>query len=338
MSYTNENVDSSEKKNKFKSMILSQKKFNIQSLNLYFGLIILVVIFTILCNMRGTNFLSINNISNIIVQSSIISIVAIGASMIIIMGGIDLSVGSIVGFTAIISGLLINWGMPIWLACILGILLGLIIGLINGVGITYGKVPPFIMTLGMLGIVRGAALASNSGNGVSGFPFQLGRIASSTILGIPSFIVYVIVLYAIAIVVMTKTKFGRYVYSIGGNVRAAKLSGVNTRLIQLITYGLGGMFAAIGGILLLSRLLYADPNAGGGYELNVIAAVVIGGIGLSGGQGKIYNTLVGALILGILQAGLQMLNMSTFVQLMVIGIVIILAVYFDKRDERMAES
>ena len=314
-----------------------KKKINLHSLTLYIGAVLIFVVFTILCSFDGKNFISFENVTNIIVQSSIIAIVAIGSSVVVLTGGIDLSVGANAGFTGMVLGMLVVAGLPIWASCILSLAVGLGFGLLNGVGISFGKVPAFIMTLGMQGILRGASLAINDGMPVAGFPPELGDIANTTIFGLPIFIVYVLVLYVVMVVVMNKTKFGRYIYAIGGNVKAARLSGINTTAVEISAYCLTGVFSALGGIFLLSRLLYASPTAGTGYELDAIAAAVIGGIALSGGSGKIYNTLVGALILGTLKAGLQMLNVSSAIQQMAIGCVIILAVFFDKGQERKAE-
>ena len=304
---------------------------------LYFGVIAIIIGFTLLSWAVGINFLSRQNIGNILVQCSIIAIVGLGQSCVIITGGIDLSVGSMVGFTGIISAVLIRSGMPIWGAFLIGIVAGTSIGFINGLGVSYGKIPSFIMTLGMLGIVRGATLGASGNKPIAGFSQVILKLANTLILGIPSFIVFMGIIYIIMVIVMSRTIIGRYVYAIGGNVKAANLSGINTKLIGLIAYGLSGLFSSIAGVMLLSRLAYASPTAGEGYELNSIAAVVLGGIALSGGVGKIYNTLVGAVILSILKAGLQILNVSTYAQSIVIGVVIIIAVFLDKFKERRAE-
>lgn len=177
----------------------------------------------------------------------------------------------------------------------------------------------------------------NKGRPVSGFPETLGKITNTQLCGIPISIFYVFILYAIIILVMNRTRFGRHIYSLGGNPNAAKLSGVKIKRIEMYTYMLSGIFAALGGILLLSRLSYADPNAGSGYEMNAIASTVIGGIALSGGKGKIGNTLVGALILGSLTCGLQILNVPVYYQTIITGLAIVGAVYLDKAKERKAE-
>lgn len=307
------------------------------SFALYFGMLLIFAVFTFLCALRGIDFLTPTNISNIVVQSAITAVISIGASVVILSGGIDLSVGSVAAFVGMLMAFFVKSGIPIGFACVIGIMAGIIIGLINGLGISYAKIPALIMTLGMMSIARGGALAVNDGKPIANFPAELGLIANSTIFGIPIFVIYVLVFYAVMVMVMSKSKFGRHVYAIGGNEKAAVLSGVKVKSVSLAAYCIGGMFSAIGGVFLLSRLMYATPNAGSGYEMDAIASTVIGGIALSGGSGKLINTLVGALILSTLKAGLQMLNVPYSVQQMTTGLVIIIAVYFDKASERRAE-
>ncbi|MGI6152266.1 MAG: ABC transporter permease [Christensenellaceae bacterium] len=321
-----------------KTAVAKKRNINVHSVAIYIGAVLIFVIFAILCAASGKNFVSWQNISNIIVQSSVIAIIAIGASFVILTGGIDLSVGSIVGFTGIISGLCMQAGMPVVGSLLIGVVCGTALGLANGIVISYGKVPPFIMTLGMLSIGRGMTLAVVEGMPIAGFPLELAGFANTNVFGvIPIFIIYVIIAYFIMVIVANKTKFGRHVYAVGGNRNAAHLSGIKTKRIEMMVYVLAALFGAIGGIMLLSRLSYASPTAGDGYELDAIAAVVIGGISLSGGQGKVINTLVGALILGILKCGLQMLNVSSYFQQIATGLVIVVAVFMDKAKDRKAE-
>lgn len=314
-----------------------KKKIDFQSLTLYIGTVAILIIFTIICKIAGKNFLTMNNIQNIITQSSVIAVIAIGQSVVILTGGIDLSVGSTVGFVGILGGLLIKSGIPIPIVCVLLIAMGIVIGACNGALISYGKIPAFIVTLGSLQIVRGVTMVLNTGRPISGFPEGLKAIMNTKIFGMPISILYVFLLYALMITIMTKTRLGRWIYAIGGNAKAAKLAGVKTKKIEVYAYMISGIFAAIGGILLLSRLSYADPNAGSGNELDAIAAVVIGGIAMSGGKGNIGNTLIGAIILGMLKCGLQILNVPTYYQTIIIGLAIITAVFFDKAKERKAE-
>ncbi len=318
--------------------INKNKNINISSITLYLGILVVFVVFQIVCNFCGKNFITLVNIFNIITQSSIISIIAIGASLVILTGGIDLSVGSIVGFVGIFGGLLIKAGTPIFLACLLCVLVGGIFGLVNGAFVSYGKVPSFIVTLGTMQIARGLALLINGGQPISSFPKGLGSLMCTKVFNtIPISVFYVIFFYLLMIFVMQKTIFGRHIYSIGGNIQAARLSGVRVYKTEMLVYVLSGVFAAIGGVMLLARLTYADPNAGAGYEMNAIAATVIGGISLSGGKGKIGNTLIGAILLSTLTSGLQILNVATYYQSIVIGMVIVGAVFADKQKERKSE-
>ncbi|MDR3211330.1 MAG: ABC transporter permease [Planctomycetota bacterium] len=314
------------------------KRWEMGELSLYAGALGIIALFTLVCRFYGRNFLTLTNIQNIITQSSIIAVIAIGSSLVILAGGIDLSVGSVVGMVGIFGGLLLKGGTPLWAACLLSLLAGTVFGALNGYLVSYGKVPAFIATLGSMQIARGLALLLNLGKPISRFPSELGLIMNAKVVGrMPVSVLYVFVLYFFMAVVMSRTRFGRHIYAFGGNPNAARLSGVRVRRVEMSAYVLSGLFAALGGIMLLSRLSYADPNAGNGYELNAIAAAVIGGISLAGGRGSIPNTLVGALILGSLTCGLQILNVPVYYQTIVTGVVIIAAVYVDKRGERRAE-
>jgi ribose transport system permease protein len=302
----------------------------LKAYSLYLAFLIIFVAFSLL----NENFLSVNNVLNIIVQSAIIAIIAVGQTMVILTSGIDLSVGSIVGAVGIGIGLLMVSGVAIPVAIILGLIMGAIFGLINGVITSYGRVPAFISTLGMMGIARGFGLALNKGQPVAGLPLAFEKIASASIAGIPSFVFYTLIIYGVMFVLLERTKFGRHIYAIGGNRDAARLSGVKVKVVEMIVYLFSGLFSAIGAVLLTARLNYSTPVAGTGYELDTIAAVVIGGTALSGGQGKIVGTLVGALMLGILRNGLTILNVSSFFQQITIGSVIIIAVFMDKLNEK----
>lgn len=302
----------------------------LKSYSLYLAFLAIFIVFSLL----NENFLSINNVLNIIVQSSIIAIIAVGQTMVILTSGIDLSVGSIVGAAGIGIGLLMVGDVSIPVAVAVGVCMGAIFGLINGVIISYGRVPAFITTLGMMGIARGIGLAMNEGKPVAGLPLEFEKIASASVGGIPSFVFYTLIIYVIMFFVLERTKFGRHIYAIGGNRDAARLSGVRVKVVEMIVYMFSGFFAGLGSVLLTARLNYATPVAGTGYELDTIAAVVIGGTALSGGQGRIIGTLVGALMLGILRNGLTIVNVSSFFQQIIIGSVIIIAVFADKLNEK----
>ncbi|MBA4698011.1 MAG: ABC transporter permease [Ruminococcus sp.] len=316
----------------------TKKKVNLSEITLYLGVIVIFLAITVACKVVGKDFFTLSNIFNIIAQASITSIIAIGASLVILTGGIELSVGSVVGFAGILGGILIKNGIPVAAACAAILLSGIVFGAFNGILVSYGKVPAFITTLGTMQIARGMALLINAGQPVSGFPQGLSMIMGTRVFGkIPISVFYVAIFYLVVIFMMSYTKFGRHVYSLGGNVNAARLSGVRVKRVEMMVYILCGAFAAIAGIMLLSRLTYADPNAGNGYEMNAIAATVIGGISLSGGRGRIGNSLVGAIILSTLTCGLQIMNVATYYQTIITGLVIIAAVFADKRKERRAE-
>lgn len=314
--------------------VQKKRKIDVHSLAIYIIAVAIFILFAILAEMNGRSFLSLSNIRNIITQSAVISVIAIGQTMVIITGGIDLSVGSVVGFVGITAGLLIKSGLPVLLAVGITLILGFFVGMINGVMISYGRIPAFITTLAMMQIFRGLCMLLNSGKPVAGFPESLTRIMGTEFFGIPISIFYVFITYFVMITVMAKTRFGRYIYAVGGNREAAKLSGVKVQKIELITYALAGFFAAFGGVMLLSRLTYADPNAGISYEMNAIAATVIGGTAMSGGKGKLGNTFIGAIILGMLTTGLQILNVPVHFQSIITGMAVAGAVYLDKIKER----
>ena len=211
-------------------------------------------------------------------------------------------------------------------------------GLLNGVAIAWGRLPPFIATLGMMSIARGCALLYTDGRPISGFGPAFRAIATSRIAGIPAPVVITIVVYLIAHFVLTRTRFGRYVYSIGGNEEATRLSGVNVRLHKTLVYGVSGLASAVAAVLLTARLNSAQPIAGIMYELDAIAATVIGGASLMGGEGGLGGTIIGALIMGVLRNGLNLLGVSSFVQQIVIGLVIVFAVLIDTALKRMKNA
>ena len=275
------------------------------------------------------HFLTVANALNVMEQTSINAIVAVGMTYVIISGGIDLSVGSIVALAGVVlaGALKAGWPMPAAIAAGLGV--GAACGVINGLVIAFGRLPPFIMTLGMMSVARGAALLVTDGRPISGFDATFRSIATGRVLGVPAPIVLTLVIYAAAHFVLSRTRFGRYVYGIGGNEEATRLSGVNVRFHKTMVYVVSGAASAIAAVLLTARLNTAQPIAGIMYELDAIAAVVIGGTSLSGGEGNLGGTLIGALTMGVLRNGLNLLGVSSFLQQLVIGVVIIVAVLVD---------
>ncbi len=293
----------------------------------------LVVLVVILAIMSG-DFLTTTNLLNVGVQAAVTAILAFGVTFAIVSGGIDLSVGSVAAF----SGVMLGWftttqGMPVFLGVVLAILTGTVCGLLNGVLISYGKLPPFIATLAMLSAARGLAQVVSEGNPVL-LPDSLSWIGKTIGEWLPVPVIVMLLMGLVAAVVLARTYSGRAMYAIGGNEEAAHLSGIRVRRQKLVIYALVGTFAAVAGIVLASRLASAQPNAATGYELDAIAAVVIGGASLAGGVGKASGTLIGALILAVLRNGLNLLDVSAFWQQVVIGVVIALAVLLDTLRRR----
>jgi ribose/xylose/arabinose/galactoside ABC-type transport system permease subunit len=282
-------------------------------------------------------FFTVSNLLNIAQQTSINAIVAVGMTYVILSGGIDLSVGSIVALSGVVLGTLLADGQPLIIAVLAAIATGVGCGALNGALVSWGGLPPFIVTLGMMSIARGAALVFTEGRPVSGFDAGFRSIATGSVGFVPSPVGVMVLVYAIAHVVLTRTTFGRYVYAIGGNEEATRLSGVAVRVHKTAIYGVSGLMSAIAAIILTARLNSAQPIAGMMYELDAIAATVIGGTSLMGGEGSLGGTLVGALIMGVLRNGLNLLGVSSFLQQIVIGAVIVGAVLIDTVLKRHRE-
>jgi ribose transport system permease protein len=275
------------------------------------------------------HFLTVSNLLNVMEQTSINAVIAVGMTFVILSGGIDLSVGSLVALSGVVMATVLQAGAPLPVAIAAGLLTGAVCGLVNGSLVTLGRLPPFIATLGMMSVARGAALLFTDGRPVSGFPPGFRSLATGRVLMIPVPVLVALVVYALAHLVLARTRFGRYVYAIGGNEEATRLSGVPVRFHKTMVYALSGLVSAVAATILTARLNSAQPIAGMMYELDAIAATVIGGTSLLGGQGRVSGTLIGALIMGVLRNGLNLLGISSFLQQVVIGLVIVGAVLLD---------
>lgn len=283
------------------------------------------------------HFLTVSNLLNVAQQTAINAIIAVGLTYVIITAGIDLSVGSLAALAGVVVASLLQRGVPVPVAIAAGLATGFAGGLVNGLLITQGRLPPFIATLGMMSVARGAALLYTDGRPISGFSDGFRWLATGTIGPLPVPVVLMGVVYVVAHLVLRWTRFGRYLFAIGGNEEAALLSGVPVRFHKTMVYGVCGLLSGLAAVVLTARLNSAQPIAGINYELDAIAAAVIGGTSLMGGQGSAFGTLIGALIMGVLRNGLNLLGVSSFVQQLVIGTVIILAVLTDtlvKRPKR----
>jgi ribose transport system permease protein len=294
-----------------------------------FGTVIGLVVLSIVLWALTPHFLTVPNLLNVAQQTSINAIVAVGMTYVIVSGGIDLSVGSIVALSGVALGLALQEGHSTAAAILTGLMVGVACGLLNGTLVSWGGLPPFIVTLGMMSVARGAALLVTEGRPVSGFEGGFRSLATGQVGFIPAPVVATAVVYAAAHLLLARTTFGRYVYAIGGNEKATRLSGVPVRLHKTLIYAVSGLMSAIAAVILTARLNSAQPIAGMMYELDAIAATVIGGTSLMGGEGTLLGTLVGALIMGVLRNGLNLLGVSSFLQQIVIGGVIVGAVLVD---------
>lgn len=275
------------------------------------------------------------NLVNIMQQITVNAIIALGLSVVIFTGGIDLSVGSVLALCGIVMGkLIVEMKVPPIIAIIAAIIIGALCGTLNGVLIARFKLQPMIATLGMMSIARGAALTIANGKTITGYPPSFRWIGSGRIMDIPVQIVLMLILYAIMYYVLKYRKFGRYTYSIGGNEEATRLSGIDVMKYKTLAYTVCGVMAALAGIVLVSKLNSAQSIAGEGYELDAIASAVIGGTSLLGGAGSVWGTLLGAIIMGVIRNGLNLMNVSTYLQKLIIGVIIIAAVLLDSFRNR----
>ena len=293
------------------------------------ALIILMAVITII----NSNFLTANNLLNLLLQVTSNALIAFGMTFVILTGGIDLSVGSILALSSALTAGLLGSGMPVTLAILISLILGCILGMINGLLISYGKLAPFIVTLATMTIFRGATLVYTNGNPITKglsdtFLFQF--LGQGYIVGIPFPVIIMFIVFIVLYVLLHKTAFGKSVYAIGGNEKAAYISGVKLNKVKIIIYSISGIMASISGLIITSRLSSAQPTAGASYEMDAIAAVVLGGTSLSGGKGRILGTLIGALIIGVLNNGLNIIGVSAFWQQVVKGVVILIAVLIDR--------
>lgn len=293
------------------------------------ALIVLMAVITII----NSNFLTANNLLNLLLQVTSNALIAFGMTFVILTGGIDLSVGSILALSSALTAGLLGSGMPVTLAILISLILGCILGMMNGLLISYGKLAPFIVTLATMTIFRGATLVYTNGNPITKglsdtFLFQF--LGQGYIVGIPFPVIIMFIVFIVLYVLLHKTAFGKSVYAIGGNEKAAYISGVKLNKVKIIIYSISGIMASISGLIITSRLSSAQPTAGASYEMDAIAAVVLGGTSLSGGKGRILGTLIGALIIGVLNNGLNIIGVSAFWQQVVKGVVILIAVLIDR--------
>ncbi len=305
-------------------------KANISKYKSLIGLVLLCIVITIVT----PNFLSVSNITNVFTQVSVNAIIAIGMTFVILTGGIDLSVGSTLAISGAVGASIVKSTGKVFLAIIVAAVIGIAVGLINGLLVSKGKLQAFIVTLATMTIFRGATLVFTDGTPISKLPEAFVKIGNGKLGFMPIPVIITIIIAIIAVYALSQTRFGRYLYALGGNEDASRLSGINTDKIKTLVYVVSGFASAIAGVIITSRIGSASPNAGTGFELDAIAAVVIGGTSLAGGEGTITGTLIGALIIGVLNNGLNLMNVSPFYQSIVKGLVILIAVLLDKKSRK----
>jgi ribose transport system permease protein len=293
------------------------------------GIFVVFIVICIILAIASPKFLLISNLTNVARQMAVIAIISVGMTYVIITGGIDLSVGSIVAFSGCITALMLVDGYPIALCILVGLLLGTIVGFVNGLLIVYVKLAPFIATLGTMGIARGLVLAITRGYPIQPFPKAFEWIGRGYLGVFPIPVLIMAVIVIIGYVLLSKTKLGRHIYYIGSNEKAARLSGLNVDATLIFVYTIAGFFSGLASVVLISRLTSAQSNMGSGFELDAIAAVVIGGTSLSGGEGSVLGSLIGAALMGIIKNALILLGVNVYWQSVVIGLVIVLAVSID---------
>jgi ribose transport system permease protein len=310
------------------------------------GLLVLVTVFSL----TSGSFFTVGNGMTVALQVTSIAYLGIGATFVIITGGIDLSVGSVLALSGVVAALCVKAGAPVTLGMLAGVLTGAACGVVNGLCVTRLKLPPFIATLGMMLVARGIALQVTGARAISGLGEAFGELGNGSLgrvvrldangfpdivfPGIPYPVLLMVVLAVVASIVLTRTTLGRHVYAAGSNSEAARLSGVDVPGVVMFTYVVSGALAGLTGCVLMSRLVTAQPNEGVMYELDAIAASVIGGTSLIGGVGTISGTAIGAFVIGILRNGLNMNGVSAFIQQIIIGLVILLTVWIDQLRNR----
>lgn len=310
---------------------MKKRKFNPADFFGKFGIVMILLLLCVFFSVKNPTFISLSNIVNILRQVAITGIIAVGMTMVLVTGGIDLSVGSVVGIGTVACGMLLVRGMPWYLAILICLMIGFAIGMFNAFLICEMNLPPLIATLGTMTTLRGVCYLLTNGSPVFGFPEDILFLGRGTLFGlIPVPVVLMVLVFTLGILLLEKTRYGTYIYGIGGNEEASRLSGINTKKIKYICYGICSTLSTLAGVVLLARVNSGQPKSGDGYEMNVITACVLGGVSISGGEGKLSFVTVGVLMMGVLSNGLIMINVSDYWQQTISGLVLIAAVAFDR--------
>ncbi len=312
-----------------------KKKNDLLTPILDYGILIVLLVLIAVFSVASSNFFTMNTLITILRQVAITGITSVGMCYVILTGGIDLSTGSVACLTGIIAALSMKSGMPGTLASIIALFCAVLFGLINGFCVTKLNMPPLIATLGTQQALRGVAYIATDGLPVHSFSKTYGSFAKASILGLPLMVILMVIVFLVGKFLLERCTFGRYVYGIGGNAEAAHLSGINVMRVKMLVYIIAGFLAGIAGLVLVSRTNSGQPSAADGYEMDAITAVALGGISLAGGEGKINQVMIGVVLMGVLSTGMIMCGINDYVQKLVKGIVLILAVAFTEFSSKM---
>lgn len=306
-----------------------QKKIDFGKMLAEYAIIVIFIVLFVVMSIFAPNFFTGNNMVNILRQVSISGICAVGMTFVMLTGGIDLSVGAILGVSGVLTAMMMLKGIPSFLASIIALALGVVIGGITGAIIHYIEIPPMIATLGTMTSLRGVAYLITGGTPVFGFDESYSKIGQGHVGVIPIPVIILAIVYVIGIFVLSRTKFSRYVYGIGGNQEVARLSGIKVARVKIAVYAISGFCSALAGLVMLGRVNSGQPRAGESYEMDVITAVVLGGVSLNGGVGNLSHVIFGVLIIGVLTNGMTMMAVDDYWQRVVKGLILLLAVSFD---------
>lgn len=313
---------------------MEKKSFDIKKFLMKYVMYLFLILMCIVLTVASDKFLTVTNLMTIIKQISIQSIVAIGMTMIIISGNIDLSVGSLVALCSVSGAMIMNKGLPMIAAVIASVIIGALVGFITG-GVTAKlKLHSFLVTLSLMTALRGLAQTMTNGRPVAGLPSAFGKIASASIGPVPLLVIYMIVLYAIFMYVMKYTAFGRSIYAVGSNQESARLSGTNIEMVKTMVFVISGALCGIAGVLLTAKVRSGDPTCANAWEMDTIAGAIIGGTDMNGGEGKLGGTIIGLLFVGILANGMVLLGVSAYMQSVIKGLVIFMAVIINSIQKR----
>jgi ribose transport system permease protein len=297
---------------------------------------LILLALVILFSLGSDRFLQERNLVNILVQNAPIIVMTVGMTLTMLVGGIDLSVGSIAALSGAISaGLVVNNGLSVGMGMLVGLIIGFLLGLVNGGLVVYGKLPPFVATLAMLGIARGLTLVYTEGRPISGMGEAYTYWGNGKVGTVPVPVIVWIVVVLLFWLLLKRTRFGLHIYAIGGGEETSRLAGVSVNRVKLLTYGLSGVLAGLAGLLLTARLWSAQPQVASGFELNAIAAAVLGGVSLFGGVGSVLSAVVGALIVGVLNNGMNLLRVASYTQQIIQGVVLVLAITIDLYSKKL---